>query len=323
MAYASVIEIWSRWAPPNERAKMASIGDMGVYAGLMSSFMVSGWILYEMGWATLFHITGIATLFWAGIWYVLVKNDPADAEWITDDEKKYIKEQMKTVVDDQKKLVYPWKDLLTCVPFWLACMVKFAYGVGFAFMMMNLPQYIKDMNDIDIKKIGYISTIPQICALIAMPFAGYIFDYMRSNEILSLTNVHKLYACIGLISGVVTFLVAGLWPNFIASVVCLSLFQVCVSCTVLENQIVMLDLAPRYAAFMVSIASSCYTVALILTPMIVGYTVTSHSRSQWNICFMIFGILFVSTSLICLKFLKVKLQRWANYSPDESNEQKT
>lgn len=58
MAYASVIQIWSRWAPPNERAKMAAISDMGVYAGLASSFLISGWILYELGWAMLFHITG-------------------------------------------------------------------------------------------------------------------------------------------------------------------------------------------------------------------------------------------------------------------------
>lgn len=91
-------------------------------------------------------IQGIATLFWAGIWYVLVKNDPADDPCISDAEMKYIKEQVESGTDNEKKLVYPWKDLLTCLPFWMGCLVKFAYGVGFAFMMMNLPQYIKGSN---------------------------------------------------------------------------------------------------------------------------------------------------------------------------------
>ena len=83
------------------------------------------------------------TLFWGGVWYITVKNDPEDDEWISEEERNYIKQQMESGNGNKDKLVYPWKDLLTCVPFWMGCLVKFAYGVGFAFMMMNLPQYIK------------------------------------------------------------------------------------------------------------------------------------------------------------------------------------
>ncbi|XP_065208308.1 sodium-dependent phosphate transport protein 4-like [Planococcus citri] len=316
ISYTSVPQIWSRWAPPDERAKMASISVTGVYVGQIVSFFVGGWILYEWNWEILFYVTGITTLVWGCIWFMVVKNDPADDKWISKAERDYIKEQLATKIED-KKLEYPYKDIMTCLPFWITCLGKFSCGFGVTFMMSYLPQYIQDTNNVNIKEIGYLSMIPQICAVIANPPAGYIFDYLRSNKILSLTNIHKLYTSVGLFAGTIAFLAASLWSNFVFSIVCMAISQLLITCAVLQNQIVVLDLAPRYASFMASVAMFFYNLACILTPTIIGFIVTSHGRFQWSICFIIFAAQFTTTALIYIKFLSVKLQRWANYKIDE------
>ncbi|XP_065208298.1 vesicular glutamate transporter 3-like [Planococcus citri] len=313
-AYSSVSQLWSRWAPPNERAKIISVSVIGVYGGPIVSFVGSGWILHEWGWVMLFNVTGIVILIWSSVWFLVVKNDPADDKWMSEAEKVYIKKELNSEMPDDIKLEYPWKDLLTCVPFWIGCLCKFMTGVGFTFTMMYLPQYIKDTNNIDIKSIGYISVIPHVCSIIAMPLTGYLFDYIRSNKLLSLTNAHKLYACLGLLVGAATYMTAGLWPNFTVCIVCVSFFSFFITLLVLEIQVLVLDLAPRYAAFMNSIATSGYTTSSILTPIIVGFIVTSESQLQWSSCFIIFSIQYIVVALLCLKFGSGELQHWANYS---------
>lgn len=57
-AYASVSQLWSRWAPPHERAKFISISLIGMYAGPIVSYLVAGWILSSWNWSTLFYVSG-------------------------------------------------------------------------------------------------------------------------------------------------------------------------------------------------------------------------------------------------------------------------
>ncbi|XP_065208315.1 sodium-dependent phosphate transport protein 3-like isoform X2 [Planococcus citri] len=229
VAYASVSQIWSRWAPPDERAKVISLGGIGTFGGSVVSFLVSGWILHEWGWRVLFHVSGISMFVWFWIWIMVVKNDPSDDKRMSDAERTYIKDRINN-------------------------------------------------------------------------------------------QIHKLFVCIGLLFGTLAFLVAGFWPNFVIGIICMCVFQFFGSCTVLDIKILVLDLAPRYAAFMNSVATSFYTASSILTPIAVGFIVTSHSQFQWSICFIILGILYPVIALMFLKFASAELQPWANYSPSECDQ---
>lgn len=73
---------------------------------------------------------------------MVVKNDPSDDKRMSDVERTYIKDRINNVVKS-KKLTYPWRNIMTCVPFWMGCLCKFGMGAGYTFTMMYLPQYIK------------------------------------------------------------------------------------------------------------------------------------------------------------------------------------
>ncbi|XP_065208346.1 vesicular glutamate transporter 2-like [Planococcus citri] len=318
-SYASVTQIFSRWAPPDERTKFVSFSIIGMYFGSVVSFLVSGWILKTWGWERLFYFSGTTSFIWFWVWFFIVKNDPSEDKNISEAERRYIQEKVGSTYG-QEKLVYPWRRILTCMPFWVGCLAKFSVGCGYTFTAIYLPQYIKDTNDIDIKQIGYISMIPQICAIISTPLNGLLGDYIKSHKILSITNVHKLYTSIGLFTGAIVYVMVAVWPNFTANMVAISLFQFLSTFAMTDILVLFLDLAPKYASFLNSIANIFFTSSGIITPVLVGFVVTSHSVFQWNICFMTLSSVYLCTGLIYLKFGSGKLRSWANYTP---NEQKT
>ncbi|XP_065208371.1 vesicular glutamate transporter 3-like isoform X1 [Planococcus citri] len=192
-SYASVTQIFSRWAPPDERTKFVSFSAIGTNLGSAISFIVSGWILNSWNWEALFYFSGVASFVWYWIWLLVVKNDPEDDNRISEEEKNYIKEKVNCNYTNEK-LAYPWKNILTCIPFWITCLIKFSVASYSTITFMYLPQYLKDTNNIDIKQIGIISMIPQISAIISAPIGGFVGDFMRSRKLLSITNVSVICA---------------------------------------------------------------------------------------------------------------------------------
>ncbi|XP_065208294.1 vesicular glutamate transporter 3-like [Planococcus citri] len=315
-AFASVAELWSRWAPPNERSKFVSYSFTGIFIGTAVSFSISGFLIKLWGWPAVFYTNGIISVIWYVFWYLLVTNDPADDKCISNAEKTYILTKVKR---NQEKVVIPWRYVLTSVPLWAACAAKFAFSCGHSITIMCLPQYIKDIHNIDIKQIGFISSIPHICAIVSYPLCGIIADYLRKNEIFTPTQVHKIYVTIGFLVGTVVFFIAGLWSNFIASIACMSMFKFFISFSELAIQVVALDMAPRFSALLSGITNSFLTMAAIVSPTVVGYIVTEHSAAQWNTCFILLSVVYILGIVVFVFFGSGKQQHWAMAPSEKEN----
>lgn len=50
--------VWSRWAPPLERSRMATIAFAGTYVGTIVSMPASGILANKFGWESLFYVFG-------------------------------------------------------------------------------------------------------------------------------------------------------------------------------------------------------------------------------------------------------------------------
>ena len=59
VTYPCAHDIWSRWAPPKERSRMASLGFAGMYAGTVVAMPVCGLMAESYGWESLFYMFGI------------------------------------------------------------------------------------------------------------------------------------------------------------------------------------------------------------------------------------------------------------------------
>ncbi len=54
-----------------------------------------------------------------------------------------------------------------------------------------------DVHDVNIRDIGFITTIPVSCTIIGLMIASFLADYLRSNKIIEPTLVNSLshYLC--------------------------------------------------------------------------------------------------------------------------------
>ena len=50
--------VWSKWAPPSERSRMATLGFAGTYVGTVVAMPVSGVLASSLGWESVFYFFG-------------------------------------------------------------------------------------------------------------------------------------------------------------------------------------------------------------------------------------------------------------------------
>ncbi|XP_065208367.1 vesicular glutamate transporter 2-like [Planococcus citri] len=318
--FSGVPDIFSRWAPPNERSKFVSFGVSGFYVGTVASFAISGWVLTNYNWQKLFYGSGLVSFAWTLIWFAIVRNDPAKDKFISESELKYIQDELKSG-DVEQKLTYPWKRIFTSAALWIAALSEFAIVCGYVFSTMFLPQYIKDINNFDIEKIGYISTLPHICSIISMPICGCVCDYIRSHKIISITNIHRIVAGIGLFIAVLSYAVVPIWTNVVVDIVAISVFQFFSTFVIIDLNVFILDFAPKYSAFMMSVINSIATSSGVVVPILVASIVTSASLSQWNTCFVVFSIMYLIAAIFYLIFVSEEQPLWVNSTSTTENKQ--
>ncbi|XP_065208304.1 sialin-like isoform X2 [Planococcus citri] len=305
-----VPEIIARWAPLEEHSRFVSFGEVGIFFGSIVSFPLSGIILGKCDWQTLFYYSGLASFIWSCLWLIVVKNEPSQDKHMSESERKYIEESIN-YEPTEEKLIYPWRKIATFMPLWVASLADFSILCGLIFTAVFLPQCIEDTTKTGIINTGLISTIPQICALISMPVSGCIADYIRSLKKISVTNLHRLFASISLLGASVFYAVVVLCPNFLVDIVAISLYQFFSTFIVADITVLFLDISPKYTAFFMSIVNTCAVCSGFIVPIVVEFVVTSHSLSQWNICFMIYSSMYLCVALLYLKFVSAEQLSWA------------
>ncbi len=163
------------WFPAAERARamalfITSTAMAGIIGGPISGFLLSmDGALGLKGWQLLFLAEGLpAVLLGFVVWRVL-PNGPAEATWLTTEEKAWLIEQLRTEREAKdntrhftlrEALLEPRVFLLGILYF---CLTMGIYGIGFW-----LPQLLRQFSKGGDAAIGVLSAIPYIAAAVAM-----------------------------------------------------------------------------------------------------------------------------------------------------------
>ncbi|KAJ8322041.1 hypothetical protein KUTeg_000512 [Tegillarca granosa] len=81
-------------------------------------------------------------------WIVFIRDTPEKSKRISDEEKKYILDNIPIKdesTDSLKKTKIPWKGILTSVPVYAIIVVLFASDWAFLFMGTFVPTYLDDV----------------------------------------------------------------------------------------------------------------------------------------------------------------------------------
>lgn len=84
----------AQWAPPHERGQIGSLIFAGSQIGTVLGTLLSGVLLKHYDWSSVFYVFGAMGVVWWLLWDLLCYSDPNSHPWISDDEKKYLEDQI-------------------------------------------------------------------------------------------------------------------------------------------------------------------------------------------------------------------------------------
>ncbi|XP_036026002.1 vesicular glutamate transporter 3 isoform X2 [Onychomys torridus] len=112
VTYPACHGMWSKWAPPLERSRLATTSFCGSYAGAVVAMPLAGVLVQYIGWASVFYIYGMFGIIWYIFWLLQAYECPAAHPTISNAEKTYI----ETSIGEGANLASPSVGLLSAVP---------------------------------------------------------------------------------------------------------------------------------------------------------------------------------------------------------------
>ncbi|XP_008062880.1 vesicular glutamate transporter 3 [Carlito syrichta] len=112
VTYPACHGMWSKWAPPLERSRLATTSFCGSYAGAVVAMPLAGLLVQYIGWSSVFYIYGMFGILWYTFWLLQAYECPAAHPTISTEERTYI----ETSIGEGANLVDLSVGLLSAVP---------------------------------------------------------------------------------------------------------------------------------------------------------------------------------------------------------------
>ncbi|GAA3665858.1 MFS transporter [Arthrobacter ginkgonis] len=189
--FPAVIFYFSRWVPAGQRGRATALFIAGSSIAAAISGPVAGGLLTLddalglHGWQWLFGIEGILSIVVGIIVFFLLDSKIADARWLSAAEKTALsatidaEDATHTVKDGAK--VNRWKMLLN-PQILVLCLIYFSIQLSIYANTFWLPSIVRQIPGTTDLSVGFLSSIPWVCAVIAMYFAGKLQDKARSKR---------------------------------------------------------------------------------------------------------------------------------------------
>jgi len=322
--YPAMYAMWSRWAPPLERARLVTIPHSGSYSGSVAGTLIAGYLCEFCGWAWVFYLFGIFALMWVAVWTIMVSDSPEEDRHISQYEKKMILESLQ---EDQTSHLLkgspPWGKIFTSMPFLAILVAHTAEGWGFGTMQTGLPKYLSEAMNFRLSKTGEYTATLYLVMGITVFLAGQLSDYLRQNYSVNATTVRKTFTFIGFMANCIAFVLAVHMVSAQAAVIIIIVGAGIESLAWTGFGINHLDIAPRYASLLFGITNTCATIPNILSPILVGAFTKGGTRDEWQTVFYISAIVFFLGGVFYCVFGSADRQPWAEDNEDRSKDEVT
>ncbi|XP_058122068.1 sialin-like [Anopheles ziemanni] len=304
--------IWSNWAPPSERSRMATIAFSGVFTGTVASMLLSGVLADNLGWEWVFYILGAFGCLWFVVWMVVVKKSPETDPYITTKEKEFIlATQQRTSSETAEKVHHPWLAIVTSKAVWALIVASFAENWGFYTLLTQLPTFLKDTMHFELQAAGFLSALPYLALGSLLSFAGYLADLCQIKRWLTTTQVRRYFNCGAFLIQTVFMLVGAFILKPGPTIACITIAVGCGSFAWCGFAVNHLDLSPKSAGVLMGISNTFSTVAGIVTPIVSGHITANGDDDEWRTVFYIAAGIYLIGFVIYWFGVSGELQPWS------------
>lgn len=323
--FPSTHTLLSKWAPVSERGRLGTYCYAGAQFGTVIMLAVSGVLASSpIGWPGIFYISGAAGLVWAVMWFFYGGNSPVEHGTISDEERDFIENSLGNQ-DHSKKIVTPWKAIFTSAPMIALIITHSSHNWGFWTLLTEMPTYMKNVLELEIKKNALLSSLPYLVMWILSLVFSPISDFLINQHYLSRVTSRKLFNSIGLWIPMCALLGLAFVPSGQTDLA-IGLLTAAVginAATYLGFQVNHIDLAPNHAGTMMGITNCAANIMSIIAPLIVGLVLDNDKDPvQWRTVFYIAAGIYFFGNLTFVLFGKADIQPWnethANKKDDDT-----
>ncbi|HAV6232358.1 TPA: MFS transporter [Acinetobacter baumannii] len=284
------------WFPSYRRARMTVLWFIAIPISGMIGGPLSGLIMDRMsgvhgwfGWQWMFVIEAIPTVLVGLLVLAVLKDSVQDANWLTQDEKNLVKQELAQ--DNQHKEGHASvKEFIADKRLWLLAGIYFCVVMGQYAITFWLPTLIRNSGISDNWHIGLLTSLPYMCAIVVMIFAGRSGDHFQER---------RWHLIIPMCAGAIALTFATLF----ASNLTLSLICLCIAASgVLTASSLFWMLPTNFlggvsAAAGIAAVNSFANLAGFCSPYLIGW-VTTNTGSNAIGMFLITAVLIFGASLV-------------------------
>ncbi|KTT03225.1 MFS transporter [Pseudomonas rhizoryzae] len=284
------------WFPSYRRARMTVLWFVAIPLSGMIGGPLSGWIMNQFagvhgwaGWQWMFVIEAIPT----GVVGLMVlgylKDGVHQATWLDDEEKALIQKELAE--DNQHKTEHAnARDFIGDRRLWLLAGIYFCVVMGQYAITFWLPTLVRNSGVADPLQIGLLTSLPYMCAIVAMLLAGRSGDKHRER---------RWHLVIPMLLGACGLSLAAVFGHNVT----LSILSLCLAAAGILSASSLFWMLPTTllggvtAAAGIAAVNSFANLAGFCSPYLIGWITTSTGSSAIGM-FLITGVLVIGATLV-------------------------
>lgn len=171
------------WVPRNELSRMVSAGLLGVPVALLIGAPILSHLIDGIGWRKSFLSLGGLGIVVGIAWVLAYRNGPYNPRTVRG-------------ADQAQRPATHWSVLLKNPTLMATSWSFFAFGYVLFFAISWMPGFLQETYGLNLKTIGWFSTLPWALAVALMPLAGWMSDrIMQKSGSIRKSRVLLIGAC--------------------------------------------------------------------------------------------------------------------------------
>lgn len=169
----------AEWFPTKERAFAQGLFNSGAAIGGIVAYPVIGTLSVYMGWQSIFIVVSVLGFIWLLPWLYIVKADPKNHEWLTEEEKQYIlsgQENQDLDEDGTPDEGYApdTAKLMSHKESWGVIIASAALDPIWWLFIGWIPIYLNEVYGMNVKEIAFSAWVPYVGAMLGAWFGGIL-----------------------------------------------------------------------------------------------------------------------------------------------------
>ncbi|MBX8559629.1 MFS transporter [Pseudomonas cichorii] len=284
------------WFPSYRRARMTVLWFVAIPLSGMIGGPLSGWIMNSFagyhgwaGWQWMFVIEAIPTVVVGLMVLGYLKDGVHQATWLNDEEKALVQRELEE--DNSQKVVHESTGaFIRDRRLWLLAGIYFCVVMGQYAITFWLPTLVRNAGVSDPLHIGMLSSVPYICAIVAMLLMGRSGDKHRER---------RWHLVIPMIAGAAGLSLAALMGGNLL----LSIMSLCLAAAGILSASSLFWMLPTTllggvsAAAGIAAVNSFANLAGFCSPYLIGWITTTTGSSAIGM-YLITGVLIFGAFLV-------------------------